>query len=329
MDLVCIDGEYYDPYFILGVTVDDTDEHVAKAYRIKAKKYHPDKASKENQEKYTKRFKIVYDSYEYIRNKRTHVFKKGKHTRSEEKTLKQIQSDTSKRIHNTNDTDDANNTDDTKRLQTVDEYESIKFNIANQFQDKKFSLKKFNQIFDYVKSQSEDALNVNTALIHKSTDGFFGFPTADLTIYSSVSTYNGLLVSKDEFDGTGVGYWGENFSDYKKTFDVPKNPTGVVKVPSAFNKSLQTSKTKHIQPNEAEPIPPPKTSFTTQQKELFDKVKSNLIEKEKEDKKIVLKHATQQYPQDTLRAAMSGQLEASPTLLLTLHQHYNMKQLEN
>ena len=43
MDVIDIDGKSYDPYFILGVTKDDSSEHITKSFRKRVKKYHPDK----------------------------------------------------------------------------------------------------------------------------------------------------------------------------------------------------------------------------------------------------------------------------------------------
>ena len=42
MDKVYIDNKYYDPYFILSVTPDDTTSHITKAFRAKAKVLHPE-----------------------------------------------------------------------------------------------------------------------------------------------------------------------------------------------------------------------------------------------------------------------------------------------
>jgi preprotein translocase subunit Sec63 len=39
MDVIDIDGKKYDPYFILGVTKDDTGERITKTYREKVKRY--------------------------------------------------------------------------------------------------------------------------------------------------------------------------------------------------------------------------------------------------------------------------------------------------
>ena len=43
MDVITINNKQYDPYFILGVTKDDTIDFISKIFRKKVKKYHPDK----------------------------------------------------------------------------------------------------------------------------------------------------------------------------------------------------------------------------------------------------------------------------------------------
>ena len=54
------DTEYYD---ILGVSKDSDDSTIKKAYRKLALKYHPDKASEENTEVYTEKFKSISEAY--------------------------------------------------------------------------------------------------------------------------------------------------------------------------------------------------------------------------------------------------------------------------
>ena len=72
-----IDGESFDPYFILGVSEDDTTEHINKIFRRKAKLLHPDKMNeidKQNKQKVfqrNKHFKILIECYEYIMKKNT------------------------------------------------------------------------------------------------------------------------------------------------------------------------------------------------------------------------------------------------------------------
>ena len=49
---------------------------------------------------------------------------------------------------------------------------------------------------------------------------------------------------------------------------------------------------------------------------------------EENDKKIVMKYI-KQYDNETIRQALDGQLEISPTLLEVLNSHYNIKKIGN
>lgn len=63
------------PYDILGVSPNATDEEVKKAYRTLSKKYHPDaNIHSEHQEEYTEKFKQVQNAYKAIMDSRKNGF---------------------------------------------------------------------------------------------------------------------------------------------------------------------------------------------------------------------------------------------------------------
>ena len=61
-----------DPYKILGVSPDATDEEVKKAYKQLSKKYHPDaNINNPNKEQAEEMFKNVQQAYQIIMKQRT------------------------------------------------------------------------------------------------------------------------------------------------------------------------------------------------------------------------------------------------------------------
>lgn len=62
-----------DPYRILGVSRDATEEEIKKAYRTLSKKYHPDaNVNNPNKDAYTEKFKEIQQAYDYIMDERKH-----------------------------------------------------------------------------------------------------------------------------------------------------------------------------------------------------------------------------------------------------------------
>ena len=60
-----------DPYKVLGVGYDATDDEIKKAYRQLSRKYHPDaNVGKPNQKKYEEKFKEVQQAYNTIMDRR-------------------------------------------------------------------------------------------------------------------------------------------------------------------------------------------------------------------------------------------------------------------
>ena len=60
-----------DPYTILGISSESSDEEIKKHYKKKALKYHPDKITDNTKKsKYEKKFKLITEAYEEIKNLR-------------------------------------------------------------------------------------------------------------------------------------------------------------------------------------------------------------------------------------------------------------------
>lgn len=344
METICVDGEYYDPYFILGVTQDDSLEQIKSAFKKRAKKYHPDKAfSKSDLAKYELRFKIVVASYEYIKNKRNEQVIREKHhqagikTTFDKETLEQFNEEFLKEATSPM----SFGYGDQKRIENEKDYQEFQNNlrIINQFAGKEFTTDEFNRLFEYLKAkktnESED--KQTRSLVHKTTDGFYGFNTGEVGDFAQVSSYNGLMVTGDNFGQSGVGYWSNNYGDYRLSYSEVKNPEDVVQVPEKFKR--QTSKKpsrkqlsnriQEYQSKDASVVLAGGQGYREVNEQFYQKTLNDLMTKQEQDKQMIIQYAKQNYPAETLQQAMAGQLEQSPSLLLALQEHYNCKKINN
>lgn len=348
MDVITVDGKQYDPYFILDVTRDDSDKHISKSFREKVKKYHPDKyTDKEKKRKYEQYFKILSESYRYIQEKRNSngdlrkdykkndedKITKNKKTPKKTKTHKDFQELNERhdeKIKNMN-PNDFGYGEDYKRIDKIEDYEKENINICKQFGKKNFSLSEFNRMFEYNR-RNEDGDNITSkALIHKTTDGFSGYNSADLGNSALVSSFNGLLITGDDLGESGIGYWGSNYSDYKFSYKRgTKNPDRRIKVPKDF---LQASQRKKFDENIDKKYSEYKcnynnrsftikeqTNFKNEQSVLYEKTYNKLLEKEQYDKKMVMKYIDQ-YDEQTIKMALAGELDQTPTYTSALKKY--------
>lgn len=300
MDAIKIEGEYYDPYFILGVTKNDDDKQISKAYKLRAKKYHPDKAHHENKTKYEKRFKIICKSYEYIKKKRSTV---------QPKNVPEIPEH--ERDHNT----ESNGINlpnsfgygKSSRLENIEDYENIDIDIYKQFDENKFELGVFNKMFEQIKSNCSSSENVG--IIHKTTDGFIGYNTADTNNCHTVHTYKGLLVCGDDFGENGTGYWGNNYSDYKYSYNAARNPTSKITIQKDIPKTSHTRKNidfiTYKNRRENDKVNPAMTN-----KQFNENKLKQYLEEDEQNKYIVMKYSSL-FDKKTLQSALEGQLETS------------------
>ncbi|NBP02833.1 MAG: hypothetical protein EBU90_22500 [Proteobacteria bacterium] len=344
METICVDEEYYDPYFILGVTRDDTLDQIKSAFRKRAKRYHPDKASNKSEvEKYELRFKIVVASYEYIKNKRIGQLTNKKNnqtvvkTKFDEESLKQfndefIKEETSPMSFGYG---------EHKHVTSEKDYQELEKNlcIINQFEGKDFSSEEFNRMFEYLKtahSSTSEETERNKSLIHKTTDGFYGFNTGDVGDFAQVSSYNGLMVTGDNFGQSGLGYWNSNYGDYRYSYSEVKNPEEVIQVPEKFKSQNTVKKITRKQLNNRvkeyqlkEAVPVKGKGYRELNEQFYQNTLNDLMTKQEQDKQMIMQYAKQNYPVETLQQAMAGRLEQSPSLLLALQEHYNCKQIKN
>lgn len=325
MDIITIGGKQYDPYFILDVTKDDSDEIILKSFRTKVKKYHPDKyTDKEKKAKYESYFKILTESFEYIKSKRN-----DKNNIQIQRRKKESKTTKSKPIKSKDDLDNFNkeyiekNSDDPnsfgygknyKKIKNIEEYKNFKSDYVNQFGKQKFSNEKFNKIFEYNKklSEKETKEDFENKVIHKTTDGFNSYNSNVIGNCAIVSSYNGLLITGDNFGERGVGYWGDNYSDYKMSYKSVKNPDKKIIVPKDFDNDpdIPSKKLENYTSIYKEYTYIPRESFENEKRTLYKKTYDDLIEQEESDKNMVLKYINQ-YDSETIEQALNNKLDKS------------------
>lgn len=301
---VTIDSKQYDPYYILDVTCDDTDSVILKSYKKKVKKYHPDKARDPAQKKkYEFFFKIIVECYQFIKQKRESVRpnKLSDHNVSSAGTKHtEVGDHPLKKTRETRETREAPDKRETEEL------------VFRQFDDDTYTTEDFNKLFEYTKKKNN--LDSGLQLIHKTTDGFYGYNTSDIGNWALVHSYNGLLVSGD-FGKSG------SFSDFKQSYNSSKNPKIKVVVPNNFKteqcKSPKKTSFEDYKKALREKCQTQKTSLTQEGINLYNKKVASIQEQTKNDKNIVMQFKDCFDP-ETFNKAMNGTLDMSPSLIRNL-----------
>lgn len=319
MDTICVNGKYYDPYLLLSVTRDDELDHITKAFRRRAKTYHPDKARSEDlREKYTAYFHVLIEAYEYIKNKRSSQQLKKTHLNPQD-TINSIH--TQDTINTSKSSDEqigpySHGYGDTQRMTSVDEYDKFeKYNGINLFNNKKFSNRTFNRMFELVKDSH--APDHDKSLIHRTTDGFYGYNTDSSGQLARVSTYKGLLVVGDDYGERGVGYWGCNYADYKHSYNTAPNPQERIKYAKTKGVVKQEKSRVYVNENLNEEI----TKFDAKRTPV--RVYSELKQQQEQDKEFVLK-CKYMYPAQVVEKALAGELDKTPTLYDVIASEYTL-----
>lgn len=311
-----IDNVEYDPYFIMGVTPDDTVDHINKTFRKKAKILHPDKLTpKEKKDikivkERTKHFKILVECYEYVlNNKKRYTSSKHGENKFNKNLINNFDNNSDKLNSFNKEFESLKINQKTpndfgyeikEKIKTLEDYENFNEKPYKLFTKGSFNSNEFNNVFEYIKDSHSKKEKKNKALIHKTTDGFYGYNSGNLNNCSSVSTYNGMLIIGDNFGKNGVGYNGNNYSDYKQTYENAKNPNKKIQVPKEF--ITKKIKEKEMLENYKKPIKrqnirinstsrPSKIEFLNQNQE-FNKKLEKQIEKEKQkEKEFVMQYS--------------------------------------
>lgn len=309
MEYIKVDGKLYDPYYILNIARDDDDEQVIQAFRRRVKKFHPDKCRKsEEKDKYERLFRVIMKSFEYIKKKRA--------LRSDRCDIEYKYNDDT----NYKPLLDVPGYGNHQRLEDIKLYDEFDVNIANQFKHKKFSNKEFNLKFEYVKSASQESKEDKQLVIHKTSDGFYGSNSGDTSSCALVSSFNGLLITRDN-DGA---YLGNGYSDYKIAHEAARNPSDDIMVPKGF--TLDAEKPIQSKSLKRETITIPRGGFEDQLKILYEKNLKRLKKEMEKDQNIVTKHAYM-YNKEIVQDAIDDRLEKTPSYLEHLDEHYKKKRL--
>lgn len=234
-----IDGIEYDPYYVLGVAQTDDLDHISKAYRKKAKKYHPDKCTKDNKDRYKIIFKMLTDSYTYIKEKReqqshSSFKRKFKEERDRETIVKT----------------DINNVvplfekmslsvDNTKRMTSLDEYESTIPKIKKLLDKKEFDLETFNEIFEY---NNEKHLVETGVHVSQSSDGFAALDIQQGNC-AGVYSYKGLLLAADNsIDVSEQQHYKNYFSNVQNPETLTKTKKKPLNLPKRSISNLESER---------------------------------------------------------------------------------------
>jgi curved DNA-binding protein CbpA len=346
MDEIIVDDISFDPYFILGVTPDDTLEHITKEYRRKAKLSHPDKLSLQDREnpdkvlKKSKQFKLLVDCYEYICNKQNRYNNKNR----ESVNVQLYEDIPSQSFDNSNDLDSFNRKFSsmrvekpndfgykTDRMPALDDtgknfeelkrqYGSVEYKPQQLFDDKNFNSKNFNAAFEYQQQQHSDTVDKSQLIIHKTSDGFNAYNSATLDNCASVSNFNGLMLVGDNFGQSGIGYNEGNYSDYRQTFNAPRNPERL-DIPDDFKPSSMTVKPlsrreieEQLRLREQFLVSSSgngsKTDYAKQEQMLLEKQKQEMKTQAEQDRQFILQYQ-QMYDRQTIEDAMNNRLLTS------------------
>jgi curved DNA-binding protein CbpA len=342
---IMIDNVVYDVYFILGVTSDDTIEHITKEFKKKAKILHPDKMSLQDRNdpkklaKRSKQFKVLTECFAFISDK------KESYNYNNRKTPIEVVNNTNliQQEFNSNSLDTFNDEFSRLKVQTPNDfgyatermpelsttnfeklksqYQTETFKPVQLYSDKKFDQKDFNKTFEYHQSQYDNV--TETALIHKTSDGFNAYNSGFLSGSgdlgcASVSSFNGVMIVGDNFGESGVGYNDANYSDYKMSFQSQRNPNSKIAVPNDFKPKINkdtplTQKEIDAQirlrknNNFDSSSGPSKNNYKKQEELLLQNQKLNKEQKAQEDRDFILKYQ-HMFDKQTIQDAINKRL---------------------
>jgi len=337
MDQIVIDNNVYNPYFILDVVPEDTEQFITKSFRKKAKMWHPDKipVNKKHDINYINEinhhFKVLVESYEYIIRKKQSINHNNREAIIIQKNLNLQSNDLDsfnnefEKMHIKTPNDFGYNI--SPRMSNIKEYDNFGYTPVKIFNSKQFNKNDFNKLFEYQKELHNQDSNssMDVGIYHKTSDGFNAYNSGDLNGAANVSSYNGIMIVGDTYGQTGIGYYDTNYSDYKQSFDVPKNPDNF-NVPNSFDacsnkniKKLTHSETQkqielqmqHRQNQMFNQSGNNKQNFRLMEQQLLEKQENDLKKKIEHDRNMILQYQDIYKDKTLIQAALDNKLVTS------------------
>lgn len=323
MKYIKVDGEKIDPYFIVGVTEDDTEETLYRRYKQKAKILHPDKAKGKDKKLCEKNFRVLKESYDFIKQEI-----RGENNRNDIKKLKEVKREKYKEedSKNFNSKDEKKKFDEKyekekekikrpeefghkehRRMKTTAEYDNLDVDIEKILD--KFSSKKFNKVFEYVKEKNKNE-DKERGLVQRTTDGFFGYNSGTVN-HMPISVYNGLLLAGDDYGEEGKGYYGDDYSDYLDVLNGARNPKKEeINIKKIMRQKTKKEEIKKNIKDLEEKLDIPRGSFVQSNNQFEMKKSQQLKEEIERSKRMVLKYQ-EIFGKELIEQAVKGKLEMS------------------
>ena len=319
-----IDGEKIDPYFIVGVTEDDKEETVYKMYKQKAKILHPDKAKGRDKKLNEKNFRILKESYEFIIKEKKGKGATGDITKLKDAKREKYKEEESKNFKTKREKEKFDEKyekqreklkrpeefghKEHRRMKNLGEYDSLNVEIDKILD--KFSSKKFNKIFEYIKDKNQKEEDKEKGLIHRTSDGFFAH-NSGVTKQMPVSVYNGLLLAGDDYGEEGKGYYGNDYGDYLEVLNAIRNPKkGEIDIKKIMRQKVKKQEIKKNIEDLQEKIEIPRGSYV-RENEDFELRKSRQIKEEIERSKRLIMKYQDIFGKDLIEQAQRGALDMS------------------
>lgn len=303
METICVDNEHYDPFFILQVSKKNMtiknkkqfENNLRNIYKKQSLKYHPDK-NNGNELK----FRIINESYKYILNKLSYL---------EEYKLQECLKQTKESIDDYNKLNDIRETELKKNfLKEKQKEREEKFDVLNQFKNKKFSNEEFNKIFEYIKKENKEEEQ-----IEETIDGFNGY-NQDIS-QPLISSYNGLMITYDNM----ITQTNER-SNFNKNFNY--NPDKLINV-----KEIPEKKPVEYKKEKREETINVNIDIKEAEQNLYSKIYDKLKRKEEEDRLNVLNNVDKLYNKEVVNDCVNNKLQTNRTFLDVFDEHFYSRRI--